>query len=570
MTPVLTNTSPRTANQGDVITIQGHAFSLTANQNIVTVGGEPCDVLTAAVDNSFVPPNCAALSCTLQMRTLVNLTCRMPSLDSFAPHTISVSVAGNGASPALPGAHVSVSPVIRSVSPTSGSLAGGTLVNLYGDGLSDRVGELDVRFGSVRCRVLVVNASQATCITSAHATQTSDKVEAITVRVRGVLAGGGNRSFSFALASTPVLTTAAVADRTNLSNWLVTVSGSGFLSPASANVIYIGSTPCVPTDSSTATQITCNANPPLSGTQVVTLMNVGGSARGSSGLPTVAGMTLILSGLSPATVSLAGGAELVINGAGFSETSSRVTVCGVTCPIKSVASTSLRCTVPSTLLHLEGVQGLNLTDSTAAVLDLGYAAPPPPPPGVAAVVVASGALTLRQGRSVLLNFGGLTNFNLPRGSNLTRATLHVTPQSGADGSVLTLVHATLHCSSTPNPLSMDMLNALIQTNETIEWEMQPYDLGFTSDASPDFSSLLLNDVGTSTNVQGCSIVVLLHAKDGPGVRSFYSPATNLSRPELRLLFNPPSTAAQATWATNAACPVNVSVPTVLSASATLS
>jgi hypothetical protein len=100
--------------------------------------------------------------------------------------------------------------------------------------------------------------------------------------------------------------------------------------------------------------------------------------------------------------------------------------------------------------------------------------------------------------------------------------------------------------------------------------MQPYDLGFTSDASPDFSSLLLNDVGTSTNVQGCSIVVLLHAKDGPGVRSFYSPATNLSRPELRLLFNPPSTAAQATWATNAACPVQVSVPTVLSASATLS
>ena len=219
------------------------------------------------------------------------------------------------------------------------------------------MGELDVRFGSVRCRVLVVNASQATCITSAHATQTSDKVEAIAVRVRGVLAGGGDRTFLFALASTPVLTTAAVADRTNLSNWLVTVSGSGFLSPASANVIYIGSTPCVPTDSSTATQITCNANPPLSGTQVVTLMNVGGSARGSSGLPTVAGMTLILSGLSPATVSLAGGAELVISGAGFSETSSRVTVCGVTCPIKSVASTSLRCTVPSRLLLLEGTQG---------------------------------------------------------------------------------------------------------------------------------------------------------------------------------------------------------------------
>jgi len=572
LTPVLTQTSPLTANEGDTITIKGHAFSTTASENMVTIGGEPCVVLTAAVDSTFVPPNCTALSCTQEMRTLVSLTCRLPILDSTVPHTISVSVSGKGASPALPGGNIRVLPVIRSMSPIRGSLAGGTLVNLYGDGLSKRMGDLDVRLGSVICRVLTSNASHVTCLTNSHTTLTQDRVETLAVRVRGVLAGGASFSFTFATSSTPVLTTAAVADRTSLTNWLVTVSGSGFLSPASANVIYIGSTRCVPTGTGTSTQITCNASPPLSGSQAVTLVNVGGSARGGSSLPTVTGISLTLSGLSPTTVSLAGGAELVINGAGFSESSSRVTVCDVACPIRSVASTSLRCTVPSRLLLLEGTQGLNLSVATAAELDLGYAAPPPPPPGVAAVVVASDALTLRRGRSVLLNFAGLTNINLPRGSNLTRATLRVAPQSGGGGSVLTLVHATLHCSSTPSPLSTAMLNALLQTNETIEWEMQPYDLGFASDESPDFSSLLLDDVTTSTGVQGCSLVVLLHAKDGPGVRSFYSPFSNntFNRPELRLLFDPPSTVAQTAWATDASCPVQVSVPTTLPASATLS
>ena len=164
---MLTSTSPSSGQEGDILTIKGHALSLTASENVVTVGGQPCEMLTAANDGSFSAASCPVTSCTLEMRTQQTLTCRLPHLDAFAAHTISVGVLNRGVSPALSSASITYASRVRSFEPSGGSVAGGTLFHLYGDGLSDRLGDIDVQIANVRCAVYSVNVSHVSCVTGA-------------------------------------------------------------------------------------------------------------------------------------------------------------------------------------------------------------------------------------------------------------------------------------------------------------------------------------------------------------------------------------------------------------------
>ena len=99
--------------------------------------------------------------------------------------------------------------------------------------------------------------------------------------------------------------------------------------------------------------------------------------------------------------------------------------------------------------------------------------------------------------------------------------------------------------------------------------MQPYNLGNLgpSDEAPDLSSLIQHTISarTSAELQGCAVLVSLMPKEGDGERSFYSPtATTVEiRPQLRLSYDPPTTAAQLGWTSGRTCDVTVAVPTQL-------
>ena len=102
LTPVLLSSSLSTGNEGETLTLTGHTLSLTTSDNLVFVGGESCEVLTATQVGSFTPPDCPVMSCTQQMRTVVELTCRLPHADSIAPHAITLATVAGGFSPLLP------------------------------------------------------------------------------------------------------------------------------------------------------------------------------------------------------------------------------------------------------------------------------------------------------------------------------------------------------------------------------------------------------------------------------------------------------------------------------------
>ena len=127
-----------------------------------------------------------------------------------------------------------------------------------------------------------------------------------------------------------------------------------------------------------------------------------------------------MSGLSPTSVGVAGGADLVLSGLGFSSvSSSRVTVCGTPCAVTAASATSLTCTAPSRLVHSTGVTTLKLRATSEASLDAiaGYAA--------LGSTALNASLMLRNTAVVGLQFGGLTSTNLPRGARIRKANLRV-------------------------------------------------------------------------------------------------------------------------------------------------
>jgi len=569
---VLTSISRTTGNEGDTLTVTGHAFSLTASENYVTVGGAPCEVLSAAQDSTFTPSSCPVTSCTGELQTRVSVTCRMPHNDAFAPHQVLAGVYGKGASPALASATVAYTPQLRAFAPSGGSTAGGTLLNLYGDGLSHRLGDLAVSVGGVSCRVVSANLSHVSCITGKSTSSGSDTTGAVTVAVRGTAATCSaspcTYSYDYSQRTTRLIKVVIEASSPT-STWTLKIVGTRFHQPASLNTILLGGvTPCIPT-SGTDSNIFCNSAPPLAGIQVITLTNEWGFALGA---PYVTGMGLTVGGLSPGNVSLAGGATITVSGNGFSATETRVNVCERPCAVTSVGSLAIQCTVPSLLVHETGRQTLNLTTTNTSERehDLGLLSPPPPPPGVVDLNPAQlrwDTLTLRGGKVVALRFYGLNDTSLPRGSTLNNVHFHVIPHSGGSGAVVAEVRAQLYCTGDgPLPLSAGRLQDYNYTNSTIEWDIQPYDLGFATDSSPNLAPLLREAIdgryASHGTLSGCSLALTFAPKlpESEGFRTFYGSESIASRPELRITYTPPASAQQVGWTPDRECPVTVYVP----------
>ena len=601
-TPVLLSVSALVGQQGDTLTLTGHHFSLTPSENVVSIGGEQCATLSAAVDSSFTPPDCPVLSCTLHMQQLIALTCRVPHLDSAFPHHIGVSVVGLGSSPRLNGATLKVFPLLRSVAPSGGSVAGGTLLTLSGDGFSSRKGDVDVMIGTGgRCRIRSVTPSTVVCATGAAADMATTTADLpIKLRVRGVpanLTTGHSSPFTYSYdrTKTPLLSSAAWVS-TSGSSWTLRLVGSALDSPPLA--IRVGPLACTPTSDVSATHVVADCPPPYQGSQVVTISNAHGVALSDPRWPRVPGAQFEVGALSHTNVSLAGGLALRVSGAGFSSTSTTVTICGEECGIIGVSPTEVACAVPSLLVHDNNILQLNLAVGAEAehVIDM---TPSPPPPGVDQVFLGGNQATLyqrsraenttlvKQDRVAAIRFRGLSDETFPRGATLSHVELQVTPNSGGDGQVVCEVRASLDCTYDgplySDALSMERLGDFNATNLTfVEWDMQPYEVAadgaLQSDESPDLTRLLRDALAARETLVGCAITLTLYSREQPtesgdpniqatrarGWRAFYSSADAIRAPELRIRYVPPTPRQQVLYTPDQLCTVNVSVPSMAS------
>ena len=191
-------------------------------------------------------------------------------------------------------------------------------------------------------------------------------------------------------------------------------------------------------------------------------------------------------------------------------------------------------------------------------IDLAPPAPPslPPPPPLMSDVHGVGH------NLVQLSFAWLTLANLPRGASLRSVVIKLTPHSGRGGAIASVISAALDCGSGLGPAA----------DETVEWEMQPYDLGFAEDRTPDLAPLLRDAVNGRDHSQQheCAVVLTIRRARGEGERYFYAPhATDAAtRPQLELIYDSPTTAAQLSWAPERKCNVSVAVPVPITANET--
>ncbi|KAK2836335.1 hypothetical protein Q7C36_014204 [Tachysurus vachellii] len=259
-----------------------------------------------------------------------SLTLRVGPLPA-GPHALMVIVMSKGLAS---GNSTLTSQAQASLQPTSGSLAGGTLLTITGNGFA--VGNTSVKLGPYPCTIMTVTPAMVTCLTRAF----NETQVQVNIKVFGV--NYPPLSFNYTRSQTPNIT--RVSPTTGPRGTAITVSGFGFGSDSALVAVGIGGSPCN-ISSVTDTSIQCIVGEHAGGTFPVTVYH---QVKGYALTQATFNYELRLTQVVPNEGSYGGGAEVAVQGSGFDPNSSRVLICNKECSVNKNASssTNLYCTVP--------------------------------------------------------------------------------------------------------------------------------------------------------------------------------------------------------------------------------
>lgn len=274
-------------------------------------------------------------------------------------------------------------PTLVSVSPNSGSTAGGTAITITGTNFAAGT---TARFGGTNCTSLVVvNSTTITCNTPARS------AGAVNVVISNSDGQISTETVQYTYNAPPTITSIAPVSGPLVGGTLITITGTNFVTGFSASV---GGVACASTSFISATSVRCTtANLSTSGlksvvvtnpdTQTVTLAN----AFQSIPAPTI-------SGVSPASSLTTGGVVVTFTGANF-QSGVIPRINGVNCTSYSfLSSTSISCTVPAgaaatgltvSVLNADAQTGslggaFDYVDEARLEWQVGSASPNPPNP----------------------------------------------------------------------------------------------------------------------------------------------------------------------------------------------
>ncbi|KAK1784753.1 hypothetical protein P4O66_003426 [Electrophorus voltai] len=247
------------------------------------------------------------------------------------PHALLVVVLSKGLAH---GDTVLTSLPLASLQPSSGSLAGGTLLTITGNGFV--VGNTSVMLGSCPCSIVQGTPFMVTCLTCANV----ERQVQVNIQVFGVIYPP--LSFNYTRQQTPEIT--SVSPATGPSGIAITVSGSGFGLDAGLVSVAIAGVAC-DVSSITDMVLQCTVGSHPGGTYPVTLHHqVKGDALTQADFTYELQLTLV----TPNEGSYGGGALVTVQGSGFDPQSSRVLICRGECSVNRNTSTSsaIYCEVP--------------------------------------------------------------------------------------------------------------------------------------------------------------------------------------------------------------------------------
>ena len=228
---------------------------------------------------------------------------------------------------------------VQSVSPKTGSMMGGSILTITGDGFSPNP---DVTIGGTPCQILSSSYTQIKCQTGA--TSASQSLPVV-VRVHGVESiCVSSCVFSYAAARTPrvdSVTPSAIVGDDNT----IRIYGSGLPSKASDLDIMIGNTSCTVTSSSEYSA-SCRVGSVVAGKHDVKIhVAARGFAMFEAGAsPVIDSLAIVLS-ITPTEGSIMGVTELSIKGSGFDPVPGRtiVKIGANFCSVVRVTSSEVIC-----------------------------------------------------------------------------------------------------------------------------------------------------------------------------------------------------------------------------------
>ncbi|XP_046549966.1 LOW QUALITY PROTEIN: fibrocystin-L-like [Haliotis rubra] len=281
-TPTVTAVTPTSVSgSSTTITVTGTKFGTDAAALSVKLDESVCTISGSVTDTTF---DCAVGDV------------------SVGNHDVEVVVAGKGT--ATPTVKVESSAVISGITPTTGSVNGGTFLTINGNGFVD--GKTTVQVGGEDCVVSAVTPSQVQCDTSSHATGAVDVV----VVSKGTTYPTSTAAFTYDTAATPTFT--SVSPNTGVAGDVITVTGTGFSATAADNAIVINDVTCVVT-TATATTATCTLGNQATGTYPIKVVVAGKGATTDLTFTYEVDLTTI----SPSRGSVAGDQKVTITGKGF-------------------------------------------------------------------------------------------------------------------------------------------------------------------------------------------------------------------------------------------------------------
>ena len=216
-------------------------------------------------------------------------------------------------------------PTIHSVSPQAGSLMGGSIVTIKGDGFSPNLNQTEVQIAGTPCKILLISYTQIQCQTTA---KNASQALAVVVKVNGMESNCGSSvgcSFTYSAAKTPKVdsvTPSAIVGSHNI----IRMYGSGLPSRASDLDVVIGNTSCTVTYSSQYSA-SCRVGSVVAGKHDVKILVTGqGFALFESGATSVIDSLAIVSSITPTEGSIMGGTELSVKGSGFDPSAGQTTI----------------------------------------------------------------------------------------------------------------------------------------------------------------------------------------------------------------------------------------------------
>jgi hypothetical protein len=199
-------------------------------------------------------------------------------------------------------------PVVTSVAPLGGPLAGGTTVTIIGTGFT---GATVVDFGAVAATNVVVVS--ATKITASSPTATVTGPVDVTVTTPGGVSGTSVADL-FTYQITPVVTAITPTEGPLAGGTSVTITGSYF---TGTTVVAFGTIPASNVVVVSDTEITANSPPQAAGMVDVTVTAPGGISAASAADQFTYVAPPVVTGINPPAGPLAGGTMVTIDGSGF-------------------------------------------------------------------------------------------------------------------------------------------------------------------------------------------------------------------------------------------------------------